>query len=491
MVQPLVLAVPEAASCPATIQFKITVSTTNGNPLPFNVTTPLFRSFQQVNWLHRRLSQTFTDLAIPPLPDPPNANHVEDQDYVEQKRMQVHRFLAKVGRRTELVSDKDVRYFLSSDMSHTDAVDPRKSPVLGFLNIITPNYERGLKIYRPSETVKDNDQDEFQRRQTYILTLESHFINMFDHLKAVVKQREILGDDLSVLGDSATEALSGGYVLGAGVKIDNTERHRVLDTRVQMFGRVMDEMSFVMQRQVSLGEMKRVRWWGLGKGEIYYLGDVFQEYKGMTDSIKGVMNLRTERLGDCVNVIKQRNRKRDKTDRLKLKMAQNSADVLTAITEEEQATESVTAVQEAFTAAQQSVARELSWFEEERSRDLSKALRDYVQVTVRYERQKLETLQRALRRMREVEVGPDAHPRLLENPPKRTSSLPIGDAGPWPDEEQGDSEATSVRSAPEVMLASVFAVSPFTRLETEVGGWGARGRKAEVYSIEPLGVGLR
>lgn len=63
----------------------------------------------------------------------------------------------------------------------------------------------------------------------------------------------VLGDDLSVLGDSATEALAGTYLMGAGVKIDNSERHRVLDARVQVFGRVMDEMGFVLQRQVGLG----------------------------------------------------------------------------------------------------------------------------------------------------------------------------------------------------------------------------------------------
>lgn len=47
------------------------------------------------------------------------------------------------------------------------------------------------------------------------------------------------------------------------------------------------------------------------------------------------MNARTEKLIDYVNVIKQRNRKREKADKLKLKMAQNSADVQNAIEEEE------------------------------------------------------------------------------------------------------------------------------------------------------------
>lgn len=157
--------------------------------------------------------QSLPELTIPPLPDPPNANLVEDQDYVEQKRLQVERFLVKMGRRSEFVAHGDVRYFLSSEMvgeageegrraeircgfffwiarefgggdkcsvnsthiyalivsvvadkvllssaiqSHTDAVDPRKGPVLGFLNqIIKPNYDRGFKVYRPSESVEE------------------------------------------------------------------------------------------------------------------------------------------------------------------------------------------------------------------------------------------------------------------------------------------------------------------------------------------------
>lgn len=56
------------------------------------------------------------DFVIPPLPDLLNANLLDDQDYVEQKRLQVERFLARVGRRSEFVADKNVRYFLSNEM---------------------------------------------------------------------------------------------------------------------------------------------------------------------------------------------------------------------------------------------------------------------------------------------------------------------------------------------------------------------------------------
>ncbi|RUS20791.1 hypothetical protein BC937DRAFT_94370 [Endogone sp. FLAS-F59071] len=501
MAQTLFISVPEAASSPSTIQFKITVATTDGRSLPPNVTTPLFRSFPQINWLHSRLVFSLPDFVIPPLPDLLNASLLDDQDYVEQKRLQVERFLARVGRRSGFVADKDVRYFLSNEMSHTDVVDPKKSPVLGFLNqIIKPNYERGLRIYKSGELIEDDDQDEFQRAQTHILALESHLTTLFDHLKGVVKQRDLLGDQLSLVGDSVLEALGGAYLMGAGLKVDNAGRQHALDAKVRVLGKAMDEMSFVMLRQVSYLVEEGGKSDQKGKADVYYLGDVLQEYKKILDSIKVVMNTRTEKLADFVTTIKQRNKKCDKADKLKRRTSRDFADVQAAIAEEEKATEDAAAAKMSYTAARLNAARELTWLEDERSHGLARSLADHAHVAVRYERQKLEALEQALDTVRGIDDGSKSRESL----PKRSASLPVvGTEGKWregrvswKEEEEEEEvevdevEGTRPRSAPEGMMGASFAVSPFARLGNEQGEWSGRpwAGAAEILNFGSLDV---
>jgi hypothetical protein len=50
---------------------------------------------------------------------------------------------------------------------------------------------------------------------------------------------------------------------------------------------------------------------------------------------KAVVNIRTDRLAEYVQAVKQRNKKRDKADRLRLKMPHHTPEVQVAIQEEE------------------------------------------------------------------------------------------------------------------------------------------------------------
>jgi hypothetical protein len=75
-----------------------------------------FRTFQQISWIHYKLKKAFPTVVIPPLPEQPISSHIDDQDYVERKRLQVERFFEKIMGRTELTEHADFVHFLSSDM---------------------------------------------------------------------------------------------------------------------------------------------------------------------------------------------------------------------------------------------------------------------------------------------------------------------------------------------------------------------------------------
>ncbi|ORZ14423.1 hypothetical protein BCR41DRAFT_306640 [Lobosporangium transversale] len=255
----LKVSVPEAASSGGTITFKILVTTA---------------THDSVRWLHHKLQSTFVDCVIPPLPEPLSERLSEDVDQVEQKRVQIERFLQRVCHRTEFATSEALLWFVGTEMTHLDSVDSRRT-TLGFLrldNIIKPSYDRGLRIYRPAENVEENDQGEFQRRQVYILAMEQSFTGLLDAGLRLTKEREKLGDTCSQLGDATMEVLSSKHRLGDGQRIDNRERHQVLDEEMQIFGVLTDELRLSTRRQV--------------KAETFHFMDLVQEYKSMLQGLK-------------------------------------------------------------------------------------------------------------------------------------------------------------------------------------------------------------
>ncbi|KAH8550263.1 hypothetical protein BGW37DRAFT_427622 [Umbelopsis sp. PMI_123] len=306
MTTPLSIAVPEAASSVDTIQFKIVLGE------------------EQIVWLHEQLLATFPDLLVPPLPDPPLSSQIEDQDIVERKRIQIERFLEKLGMRQEFNESASFIRFLSDDMTETEIGNRNKNALLAFLRFNKtkrPNTELAFKQFKTNETVQDSNMDAHHRQQVRILMQETFFINLLDSMERAVREREALANYMTHMGDLAIEATQSKNMLGPGIKYENKERQRSLDQRLQIFGLLMDELCFINNRQEI--------------SDLVHWGDVIAEYKNTTDPLKSVVNIRTDRLAEYVQVIKLRNKKRDKADKLRLKMPQHAQEVQVAIQEEE------------------------------------------------------------------------------------------------------------------------------------------------------------
>ncbi|KAK9727770.1 hypothetical protein K7432_001589 [Basidiobolus ranarum] len=380
----LSVTIPEAASASGIITFKVALSYQDATDIEPVSTNIIFRNFQQIQWLHSKLCTAFTDIIIPPLPDSPTQSLINDLDHVENKRLQVERFLCKLASRPEIVDHADMQYFLSNEMTHLDVIDTRRGTLgFGFLNqIMKPNYERGFRIFRPSEPVEENEQEEFQRRQMYILMLENHFSLVVEGINTVVEQREALGNILSQFGDIAIDSLHSKYRMGPGTKIDNRERHKRFDAEMQQFAIMLDDLQYINRRQ--------------GKAEVFRFGDVFLEYKDMLESVKHVMNNRTEILAEYVRLVKKRNKRRDKTEKLKLKTNESSPEVQAAITEETKANENVEVEQKKYESCQKNLTQELVRFEREKAKDFRKALNEFVEIQIHFEKEKFLLLKKTL-----------------------------------------------------------------------------------------------
>ncbi|KAG0167618.1 Vacuolar protein sorting-associated protein 5 [Apophysomyces sp. BC1034] len=369
----LTLAVPEAAASIDTIQFKLMLGGEglsdymNRHDL---VVSTAFRSFQQISWLHEKLTLSFPAVVVPPLPDPPLSSRMDDQDYVERKRLQAERFFDKIIRRKVFADHADFTHFMSTDMAPTEVGRATKG-VLSFLrfNRIRPNTDRGFRSYKVTEPVEGNDQDTFHRHQIYILMLESYYGSIAESLAQLIQVREGLGDVMARMGDLVIETSQSKYRLGDGIKEGNREAQRVLDRRMQLFGLLMDEFGFIFTRQT-------------------------------------VFNARTQKLMEYVDSVKHRNKKRDKADKLKLRMGLAAPEVQATMIEEQEATEGLDLRRQQFDACQANVKEEIRVFEAQKRRDVTRSINDYVQVNLRYERAKLQSLEKALDEMRHFTPKP-------------------------------------------------------------------------------------
>jgi hypothetical protein len=163
--------------------------------------------------------------------------------------------------------------------------------------------------------------DAHHRQQVRISMQEAFFGNGLEAFERLMREREALASYMAHMGDLAIEVTQSKNMLGPGVKFDNRDQQRALDQKLQVFGLLMDELCFINNRQQV--------------SELLYMGDILTEYKNTSDPLKAVVNIRTDRLAEYVQAIKQRNKKRDKADKLKLKMAPNSIEVQGAVQEEE------------------------------------------------------------------------------------------------------------------------------------------------------------
>ncbi|ORX41547.1 hypothetical protein DM01DRAFT_1313972 [Hesseltinella vesiculosa] len=352
----LELLVPEAAASVDSIQFKLILGGTHQQAYleqHATIQPTVFRSFQQIAWLHEQLGQLST-VFIPALPEPPKTDMMDDQDYVERKRLQVARYFEKLIQRPPLYNYPSFVHFLSNDMSPAQV--SRAKGVLSFLRFSRPSKLTRAKFhsYKVMEPVEGDENELFHRHQIYILMLESYFGAMAESLERVIQLRDGLADTLTDLGDTLIETTQSKYQLGEGISYKDLQR--ALDRKMQLFGMLMDELGFLITRQ--------------GKEEAMEYGDVVLGYKDSMDGLKTIFNTRTQRLMEYVESAKNRSRKRDRTDRLKLRMGLHANEVQAALAEEQQATDALAEHKKEFDTCQSNVKEEMRLFEGQKTRSI-------------------------------------------------------------------------------------------------------------------------
>jgi hypothetical protein len=140
------------------------------------------------------LLEKYPMVLIPPLPEKPGSH--ADAVYIEKKRLQVERYLAKVFARSELVDSSDLSYFLSDRMNTLDVAKTRSvvqsiARLIPFKALLPSDYQNGFRIFSPSDFIDGaDDQEEFMRRRSYILLMESNLTRLVESAVRIIKRKE-------------------------------------------------------------------------------------------------------------------------------------------------------------------------------------------------------------------------------------------------------------------------------------------------------------
>lgn len=331
----------------------------------------VFRSYKQIEWLHNKLYTKHVDILIPPFPEVPT--NVE-ADYLEKKRLQMGRYLHKIFHRKELESDNDTAYFLSEQMTPLDVSHKKSSfvqlPLFGFMRT---EYHQGFRIFVPSEFVDGiDDQEEFIMRKTYITTLEINYQQAVDCVVKLIKAEEAVGRGFSQFFThlkEVTDTEGGSSVAAVNLMVEFSDKQKL---NVQM----------------------KI------KNDIWLFGDVLLEYSHTTESLKRLMNERTDRLIDYVEALKTKTKRFEKVQKLKFKnLADDNPEMVAAVGEEKQAEEDIAKKMASFQDMKLAVTREMKRFEKEKTRDLHQALKDYAKIQVKFGNELIDTITQTLRQI--------------------------------------------------------------------------------------------
>ncbi|TPX49551.1 hypothetical protein SeMB42_g02583 [Synchytrium endobioticum] len=191
---------PMKVSDPLSSHIVYTVKTKTECPAFRSSNLAVVRRYRDFLWLFSQLLTKYPGIVIPPVPEKHALGRFQD-DFVENRRASLERFLKRIASHPILSSEDDFRLFLQSETFNIDVNQKRKheSPRTGglfgrlgqSLTIPTPSFGKVVEVDQWFETKK-----------AQIDTLEAQLKALLKALDGLVKQRRDLALAIAEFGDS-------------------------------------------------------------------------------------------------------------------------------------------------------------------------------------------------------------------------------------------------------------------------------------------------
>ncbi|KAJ1992528.1 hypothetical protein H4R33_000984 [Dimargaris cristalligena] len=410
----LSLAVPDAAvtAGTTTLTFRVTLTQEGSRPKGTdlvglcvnNVTlvSPIYRTHQQVSWLHSQLTQMFMagatqpPMALPCIPERLDPDSLDHKTAIERKRRQIDRYLRRLSSRAAIMNSPPMLHFLSENMCPTHTANDRPGYLsrltLRRLNPKTTDVE--FRKFDFSEPLEGIDQSRFITQQTYIAALQTHYHHTATRLDQLTRAQKDLSKQLSTTGDLALQALHSRHLLGGSTHRQFfLPHHKRFDRQTNTLAICLDDI-----RDLSIDQAE----W-----QTNCLTDMLFEYAQQYNSVKTVVNHRTQKLMNYSSALNHCERALGQWERIQERQSCAAAEVHETIRD---ATAKLNEVKTELIASQNHTDTEIKVFEQNRTRDLLRTLQSLANRQLENERMQLNHLQSARHAVRVERLHPPSAP---------------------------------------------------------------------------------
>ncbi|KAJ2807733.1 hypothetical protein H4R20_001166 [Coemansia guatemalensis] len=396
-----------------------------GLPANSRVCRNIDRTWDQCEWLHQKIGNSFRLQVLPPLPERPNRRKLGDTLYIERCRARIERWLNRLGAREDICQSASMEHFISSKMSSSEVGGSAKQ---GFSSLLlnlfgggSASTDNGFKTYTPISEIADYDEDKEERRREYISSIEECAQELSAAMSAAHAQDEVFGRSV------VKAALAVGKAYRVDSLLPRTEQSDVTCAPLDNSSADQEGPSYSsvdhQRLDVSLALLHNsaeAYYWStkeLGVWREYNVADVVMEYVAMTSGIKEVTNHATHTLMLYEKTMLRHRAREQQANDLRVQYPSDTPSVKYANEQEAQSEREMDMAHQEYTDANDVASSELVRFERERASGICKALENMATVELDAARARCQELRALCRRIRSMQMIRDPpHPRTNIGP---------------------------------------------------------------------------
>ncbi|ORX69291.1 hypothetical protein DL89DRAFT_174350 [Linderina pennispora] len=369
------------------------------------ITRTLDRTWDQCEWLQKKLLQSFRLQILPPLSERPSTKKLADSLAIERQRSQIERWLNRLGARESVCENGSFDHFISGRMSHDEVGGAdKKSFSSKLFNMFTGIADQGFRMYTPIGDINDYDEDEEEQRREYILRVEEYTKDLADAMSNMHAQEEVLDKGVvkvTMAIENAFRSESMAPYDDGSVTKPEGEDHERLTVSLGLLQNA-SESNYWSNREVAV--------W-----KDFNFADTVMEYRTMLGGIKDVMNNATQTLIMYERAMQRQQGYSAKANSLRVQYPSDTPSVKYANEQEILAERELDLARQEYADSCDMVKHELVRYERERAAGMCKALEHTAMLELESAKARMQELRAACRRIKNLQ--------LVKDPPHARTSI--------------------------------------------------------------------
>ncbi|KAJ1886042.1 hypothetical protein LPJ66_009827, partial [Kickxella alabastrina] len=373
---------------------------------PTRLSRTVERSWDQCEWLHKKITTSFRLQALPLFPEQPIAKKINDTLYVERHRARMERWLNRLGSREDLCQSESMDYFISTRMSEKDIGGSSKQSFSSMmLNLFGGPIEQEFRVYTPIGEIDDYDEDEEERRREYLRRTEECARELASSIKNMHVHEEILGKSIVKATLAIGKAFQAESLSFAPLEPSAQDVYIVSSGESPEIERERLQVSLAL-----LQNSAEAHYWSTKELAIwkeFNFVDTMTEYCTMVGGVKEVMNHSTQMLVMYEKAMQSHQGYVAKANSLRVQYPSDTPSVKYANEQEVESGREKEMAHQEYTDACDMANKELIRYERERATDICKALENTAKLELDSARARCQELRALCRRIKSVQMVKD------------------------------------------------------------------------------------